>query len=74
MRVLRADVPLEDMIALAESELRYTIVCFLRCQTCHSTKFWGLYVRGRPSYRTLEDGAEKKWRREPVPPRSEWAR
>lgn len=74
MRVLRADVPLEDMIALAESELRYTIVCFLMCQECHSTKFWGLCIRGQPSYRTFEHGAEKKWRWESVPPRSEWAR
>ena len=74
MRLLRADVPLEDMVALAGSELRYTIVCFLECQKCSATKFWGLCIRGEPSYRTCEHGAENDWPWEPVPPRSEWAR
>ncbi|MFT4234182.1 MAG: hypothetical protein QM607_04165 [Microbacterium sp.] len=52
MRVLRGDVPLEDMIALAESELRYTVVSFLACHRCQNTKFWGLCIRGEPVYRT----------------------
>lgn len=72
MRLLRADVPLEDMLALAGSELRYTIVCFLECQRCRATKFWNLCIRGEPLYRTCEPGAEKDWPWEPVPPRSEW--
>ena len=72
MRVLRADVALEDMLPLAESELRYTVVSFLQCMHCHATKLWGLCIRGEPLYRTEAPGAELRWRWQPVPPRHEW--
>lgn len=74
MHVLRADVPLHDMLALAESERKYTIVCFLACRSCHATKFWGLHIRGNPVYRTVARGSENSWNWQPVPPRRTWAR
>lgn len=61
MRVLKADVPLRDMVALLESETKYMIVSFLACQHCLATKFWGLCTRGEPIYRACEPGAEDDW-------------
>jgi len=73
LRYVRGDVPVEDMIALAESELRYTIVSYLACERCGRTRFWGLCVRGAPIYREVDADAPSRWRWEPVPPRERWA-
>ena len=74
MRYLRGDVPLEDMIDLARSELRYTIVSFLECADCGQVKFWGLCIRGAPIYKTVDAGVPAAWKWEPVPSRETWAR
>lgn len=73
MRVLRADVPLDDMLRLARSDLKYTIVLFARCESCGTTWFHGLCIRGRPIHEPVEDGAEDTWPWEDVPPRELWA-
>ncbi|WP_378148150.1 hypothetical protein ACFJGV_07985 [Cnuibacter sp. UC19_7] len=73
MRVLRADVPLADMMPLAEADLKYTIVLFARCETCGTTWFHGLCIRGRPVHKPVEDGAEERWPWEEVPARELWA-
>ncbi|TFD52933.1 hypothetical protein E3T55_05840 [Cryobacterium frigoriphilum] len=74
MRYLRGDVPLMDMLDLARSELKFTIVSFMQCEDCGAVKFWGLCIRGAPIYKTV--GAERpalyQW--DPVPPRQSWAR
>ena len=72
MRVLRADVPLEDMMALARSDMKYSIESYLACNECGSTKLWGLYTRGAPKYVTRTTGSENSFRWEPVPPRHLW--
>jgi hypothetical protein len=74
MLFLRGDVPLEDMLALAESDLKYTIVSFLACVDCGRTRFWGLCIRGAPIYRIAEPAEVSNWRWSPVPPREQWAR
>lgn len=74
MKVLRGDVPLQEMVALLESDTKYMIVAFLACQRCLATKFWGLCTRGEPIYRTCETGAEESWLWGPVPPREIWRR
>ena len=48
MELLRSDVPLADMVDLAESDLKYTIASYLRCRDCDATVFWGLCIRGEP--------------------------
>ncbi len=72
MRYLRGDVPLEQMVSLAESDRKYTIVSFLQCTECERTRFWGLCIRGAPIYRVVEADAPERWLWEPVPPASEW--
>lgn len=74
MHVLRADVPLRDMVPLAESDLKYTIVLFAKCAACGTTWFYGLCIRGRPAYKPVEAGAEERWPWSPVPERERWAR
>lgn len=74
MRELRHDVPLEDMIALLESELRYMIVSFLECLDCGRVLFWGLCVRGDPVLRHADLAEVERWPWRAVPPREHWAR
>lgn len=73
MRYLRGDVPLEDMLALAESDMKYTIVSFLVCEECGRTRFWGLCIRGAPSFKVVDVDAPSKWPWDPVPDRLLWA-
>lgn len=74
MRFLRGDVPLQDMLDLADSELRYTIVSFLRCESCRRTRFWGLCIRGAPIYSVVDASDPGRWHWQPVPPRERWTR
>jgi hypothetical protein len=74
MRVLCGDVPIDDMLDLARSEMKYTIVTFLGCEECHRTRFWGLCIRGTPKYEVSEPGAELLWPWERIPRRKTWAR
>lgn len=46
VRVLRGDVPLRDMMALATSNLKFSIVLFTKCEVCGTTWFYGLCIRG----------------------------
>ncbi|KQM82056.1 hypothetical protein [Agromyces sp. Leaf222] len=73
MRYLRGDVPLEDMLALAVSDLTYTIVSFLLCEACGRTRFWGLSIRGAPAYKVVDADAPSNWPWETVPSRPLWA-
>jgi hypothetical protein len=73
MRVLRADVPLRDMMPLARADLKFTIVLFARCEVCGTTWFYGLCIRGQPMYKAVEAGAEDTWPWDPVPERELWA-
>ena len=74
MHVLKSDVPLRDMVSLAESDLKYTIALFARCDACGTTWFYGLCIRGQPLYKPVEAGAEERWLWSPVPERALWAR
>jgi hypothetical protein len=74
MRVLRGDVPLRDMLALAESDLKFTIVLFAKCEVCGTTWFYGLCIRGQPTYKPTRGGAENEWPWSKVPERELWAR
>lgn len=74
MRELRHDVPLEDMLALLDSELKYTIVSFTECLDCERVLFWGLCVRGNPILRHAERSEVERWRWDAVPPRESWTR
>jgi len=74
MRYVRADAPLEDMVALAESELTYTINSYLECRQCRRTWFWGLCIRGAPVYKPVEADAPAKHLWQVVPARERWAR
>lgn len=73
MRELRGDVPLADMIAPLESELKYTVVMYLDCLDCGRVIFWGLCVRGDPILRQVSssESARRPWGE--VPPREHWA-
>ena len=73
MRYVRGDVPLEDMVALAESDLKYTIVSYLECEDCGSTRFWGLCIRGAPVYRVAQADAPATHPWSDVPARELWA-
>lgn len=73
MHELRHDVPLEDMIALLESELQYTIATFMDCRDCGRVLFWGLCIRGNPILRHVQRTAIDRWPWETVPPRERWA-
>ncbi|MDF2047697.1 hypothetical protein P2P98_16160 [Microbacterium sp. Kw_RZR3] len=73
MSVLRADVPLRDMMPLARSDLKFTIVLFARCEVCGTTWSYGLCIRGQPMYKPVEAGAENAWSWDPVPERERWA-
>lgn len=74
MRELRGDVPLGDMTALLESDLKYTIVSFLECLDCGRVLFWGLCIRGNPILRHADrtEIDHSPW--SAVPPRERWAR
>jgi len=74
MRVLRGDVPLEDMVALLESDLKYTVASFLECRDCGRVLFWGLCIRGNPILRHAGRREVDRWRWDTVPPRERWAR
>lgn len=74
MRFIRGDVPLGDMLALAESDLKFTIVSYLECLACGRTWFWGLCIRGAPIYKAVDADAPLRERWEEVPPRERWAR
>ncbi|MDF2562570.1 MAG: hypothetical protein K0R99_4016 [Microbacterium sp.] len=73
MKYVRGDVPLEDMLALAESDMKYTIVSFLKCEACRRTRFWGLCIRGAPSYKIVDADQPSRWPWEAVPSRLLWA-
>ena len=73
MLYLRGDVPLKDMIPLAMSDMKYTIVSFLECLECSRTRFWGLSIRGAPIYKVVDADAPARWPWDAVPPRSAWA-
>ena len=74
MRELRHDVPLEDMIALLESDLKYTIVSFVECLGCGRVLFWGLCIRGNPILRHADRTEIDRRQWDEVPPRQRWAR
>lgn len=71
---LRHDVPLEDMLMLLESELKYTISSFLECVDCGRVLFWGLCIRGNPILRCADRTEVDRWPWGPVPARARWAR
>ncbi|SEE89299.1 hypothetical protein [Jiangella alba] len=73
MLELRGDVPLVDMMALAESDLKYTIVSYLECRRCRRILFWGLCIRGAPIFQHVDAAAVDAWEGDPVPPRDAWA-
>ena len=56
LREVGGDVPVGDMLDLACSELKYTIVSFLECQECGRRIFWGLCIRGEPILRYAAPG------------------
>lgn len=72
MRYLRGDVPLEDMLDLAISDMKYTIVSYLQCEDCGRTRFWGLSIRGAPIYKAVDADAPSRWIWDVVPPREKW--
>ncbi|MBF4633728.1 hypothetical protein ITJ38_04850 [Agreia pratensis] len=74
MQYIRGDVPLQDMLDLAYSEMRYTIVSYLKCESCGRTRFWGLCIRGAPIYKVVKESDPDRWNWEAVPPRELWAR
>lgn len=74
MREVRHDVPLDDMIALLESERKYTICSFLECLDCGRVLFWGLCIRGNPILRHADRTEIDRWPWDAVPPREQWAR
>lgn len=74
MRELRRDVPLDDMISLLESDLKYTIVSFVECLDCGRVLFWGLCIRGDPTLRHADRSEVDRWQWSEVPPRQHWAR
>jgi hypothetical protein len=74
MRELRHDVPLEDMIPLLESELKYTIVSYVECLDCGRVLFWGLCIRGNPILRHADRTEIDRRQWSAVPPRRRWAR
>ncbi|KRB77130.1 hypothetical protein ASE01_10295 [Nocardioides sp. Root190] len=74
LREVRGDVPVSDMLDLASSDLKYTIVSFLECQDCHRTIFWGLCIRGDPILRYADPAEVERRSWEAVPPRARWAR
>ncbi|XSS47418.1 hypothetical protein ACQBAU_05155 [Propionibacteriaceae bacterium Y2011] len=71
---LRHDVPLEDMLALLESELKYTISSFVQCVDCGRLLFWGLCIRGNPILRCADRTEVDRWPWGSVPARTRWAR
>ena len=74
MQYLRGDVPLEDMVDLAEADMKYTIVSYLRCSVCEQTQLWGLCIRGAPIYKPVASDAPSRWPWSEVPPRELWTR
>ncbi|MET0812047.1 MAG: hypothetical protein ABWY03_03260 [Microbacterium sp.] len=74
MHYVRGDVPLEDMLPLAESDLKFSIVSYLMCGDCGRMRFWGLCIRGAPIFKVVEVTAPSTWRWGDVPPRERWAR
>lgn len=74
MRELRGDVPLEDMLALLESELKYTVVTCLECLDCGRVLLWGLCIRGNPILEHVERSRVESRPWGTVPPRERWAR
>lgn len=74
MRVVRGDVPLTDMVALLESDMKYTIVTYLSCTDCERTVFWGLCIRGAPILKHVDASRPERHSWEPVPPRERWAK
>lgn len=74
MRELRHDVPLDDMVALLESDQHYTISSFMECLDCGRVLAWQLCIRGNPILRHADVEEVDRWRWSPVPPRERWAR
>ncbi|MGD7788323.1 hypothetical protein ACQCX2_08355 [Propionibacteriaceae bacterium Y1700] len=74
MRELRGDVPLQDMLSLFESELKYTISVFVDCHDCGRVLFWGLCIRGNPILRHADRTEIDRWPWGPVPPGERWTR
>jgi hypothetical protein len=73
LRELRTDVPLEDMVSLLESDLKYTVASFMDCLDCGRVLFWGLCIRGNPIFRHADRAEIDRWPWSAVPPREKWA-
>lgn len=52
--VIRADVPVEQMLDELERDVMYTIVSYLTCTVSGETVFWGLCIRGDPIYQHVD--------------------
>jgi len=74
MTYVRFDVPVEDMSLLAQSELKYTIMTYLRCEVCGRDRAMGLCIRGEPIFRVAQPGDAEGWPWEKVPDESLWKR
>lgn len=61
MTRLKGDCPLEEMIDWFDAERKYTIVQFLRCESCGNLIFWGLCVRGAPVYKVSDEESLHNW-------------
>ncbi len=72
MRYVKGDVPLEDMVSLAQSDMKFTIVSYLVCEECGRTWFWGLSIRGAPTYKPVAADAPARHPWSAVPPRERW--
>lgn len=48
--VIRADVPVDEIVDLLISDTKYTIITYLRCTVSNETILWGLAIRGTPIY------------------------
>ncbi len=61
MKVIRGDCPLEMMEKLLNSDPIYSIVQFIHCNICNRTIFWGLWSRGVPIYKVVEEKEIEQW-------------
>ena len=61
MVVIKGDCPLSEMLELLESDMKYTVVQFLRCDECKNVIFWGLCIRGKPIYKISDENSISKW-------------
>lgn len=59
--ILRGDCPLDQTIAMAETDRFYTVVHFLRCLHCDQVWFFGLCIRGQPTFHPSSSIDAAKW-------------